>query len=167
MGQRQSEEVNGGAMTPGPAGRPRWILVVGREAPRPLYELLRERLEGSGVAVVLDRRDRRAGAAVGERRIAERRRDRPLAVLAEPGGAPLGAVGPAPDAASPPATEQCPRCGVSLEFDLPRFPQAPARLEMQVAHPDPRNGGHYVEIAAFTVSGRLLLSQRVPARRRY
>jgi hypothetical protein len=166
MGQRQSEDGNGAAMTSGPAGRPRWILIVGREAPRPLYDLLRERLEGSEIEVVLDRRDRRPAGALGERRIAERRRDRPVAVVAAPGGAPLGG-GSVPEAAAPPATEQCPRCGVTLEFDLPRFPQAPARLEMQVGHPDPRIGGHYVEIAAFTISGRLLLSQRVPARRRY
>ncbi len=50
---------------------------------------------------------------------------------------------------------------------MPRFPHPPARVEMEVGHltGNGREGHHYVEIAAFTVSGRLLLSQRVPARR--
>jgi hypothetical protein len=38
---------------------------------------------------------------------------------------------------------------------------------MEVAHVNGNNrdAQHYVEIAAFTVSGRMILSQRVPARR--
>jgi hypothetical protein len=54
-----------------------------------------------------------------------------------------------------------------VELELPRFPHPPARVEMEVAHVGAasRNAQHYVEIAAFSVSGRLILSQRVPGRR--
>jgi hypothetical protein len=55
-------------------------------------------------------------------------------------------------------------CAESVELELPRFPHPPARVEMEVGHSS-GSGQHYAEIAAFTVSGRLILSQRVPARR--
>jgi hypothetical protein len=129
-------------------GPPRWYLVV-KPDQRALYEVLRERLEGSGVEVVLERRsrERRRGSfgPAMDRRQTDRRRQRPIAHLAE--------------AARP-------TCASSVELEMPRFPHPPARVEMEVAHvaAGSRNE-HYVEIAAFTVSGRLILSQRVPGRR--
>jgi hypothetical protein len=78
---------------------------------------------------------------------------------------------PARVQAAPPAdnalAQRCPTCAEPVELEMPRFPHPPARVEMEVGHAtgNGRDGHHYVEIAAFTVSGRLILSQRVPARR--
>ena len=155
--------------------RPRWFLVVKADQ-RELLEVLQKRLEGSGVEVLLDRRTReRRRGSLGpamDRRSTERRRQRPLAVLS---------VAPMPEAARPTpshepgrrgaaaprngaVTHRCPKCAEQVELELPRFPHPPARVEMEVGHAS-GNGQHYAEIAAFTVSGRLILSQRVPARR--
>jgi hypothetical protein len=143
-----------------------------------LYEVLRERLQDSGVEVVLERRsrERRRGSfgPTMDRRQTDRRRQRPVAHLSEaappemavaravPAPAARGEVSRAHDA----VTQPCPTCASSVELEMPRFPHPPARVEMEVAHvaAGSRNE-HYVEIAAFTVSGRLILSQRVPGRR--
>ena len=160
----------------GDGDRPRWFLVV-RADQRELLEVLQERLEGSGVEVLLDRRTReRRRGSLGpamDRRSTERRRQRALATLS---------LAPGPEAARPAAapepahrgtnrtrngavTHRCPTCAEQVELELPRFPHPPARVETEVGHAT-GNGQHYAEIAAFTVSGRLILSQRVPARRR-
>jgi hypothetical protein len=111
-----------------------------------------------------------------DRRVTERRRQRPVAHVgvATP---PEAAAASAPEqdaphvkAARPRAdalAQTCPTCAEAVELELPRFPHPPARVEMEVGHltGNGRDGHHYVEIAAFTVSGRLILSQRVPARR--
>jgi hypothetical protein len=57
---------------------------------------------------------------------------------------------------------------VPLEFEMPRFPQPPARLEIQTIHTGDRASGvqHYVEIQAFSATGRPLLLQRNQAFRR-
>jgi hypothetical protein len=160
--------------------RRRWLLVVQPDQPE-LFELLRARLEGSDVEVLLERRQReRRRESLGpamERRITDRRRRRAVAAVtpATPGAPPRG--GAAGDPAAPaapsaprvgPLLPQCPTCQGLLEVELPRFPQPPARLELHVRHEagDGRVPRHSVEIAAFTVSGRILLSQRVPARLR-
>jgi hypothetical protein len=159
----------------------RWFLVV-KPDQRELYELLRQRLDGSGVEVLLDRRSReRRRGSLGpamDRRVNDRRRGRPIALMsvaAAPEVAVAAPVQPAPTALrTAPAkpghgavTHRCPTCAESVELELPRFPHPPARVEMEVGHPvgNGRDSQHYVEIAAFTVSGRLILSQRVPARR--
>jgi hypothetical protein len=166
---------------------PRWYLIV-RPDERELFEVLKARLEGSGVEVLVDRRSReRRRGSLGpamDRRSVERRRQRPIAVMsvvsASEGVAPTAsasaATAPPPAAAAPltaarPQAEavrhRCPTCAESVELELPRFPHPPARVEMEVGHTtgNGRDGHHYAEIAAFTVSGRLILSQRVPARR--
>jgi hypothetical protein len=156
----------------------RWFLVV-KPDQRELYELLRQRLDGSGVEVLLDRRSReRRRGSLGpamDRRVNDRRRTRPIAqmsVAAAPEVAVDAPVEPVPTASRSPrngaVTHRCPTCAESVELELPRFPHPPARVEMEVGHPVGNGHGtqHYVEIAAFTVSGRLILSQRVPARRR-
>ncbi len=159
----------------------RWYLIV-RPEQRDLYDVLKARLEGSGVEVLVDRRSReRRRGSLGptmDRRTVERRRQRPIAIMSvvaahRDGTAPRSkpAVQPAAAAAPRPAntavTHRCPTCAVAVELELPRFPHPPARVDMEVTHTT-GNGGdghHYAEIAAYTVSGRLILSQRVPARR--
>jgi hypothetical protein len=155
----------------------RWLIVVQRSQ-QDLFEVLRQRLEGSDVRVLFDRRvhERRRGSAGQgvERRDRDRRRQRPVAwtvavetVLAEADLAPTSS-GAAADGQDEPSLPTCPTCATPLQIEMPRFPQPPARLDVAVAHV-PANGHgpeHYVEIAAFTVTGRLLLSQRVPARAR-
>jgi hypothetical protein len=155
----------------------RWLLVVGPNQ-WDLFEILHERLAGSGVDVVVERRTReRRRGSLGpamDRRSKERRRQRPVAHVSVL--VPSEAAERAPTVESPKArangagsglvTHPCPKCASSVELDLPRFPHPPARVEMEVAHVtgNNRRAQHYVEIAAFTVSGRLILSQRVPAR---
>src|SRR5262245_53845752 len=162
----------------------RWFLVV-KPDQLELYELLRQRLDGSGVEVLLDRRSReRRRGSLGpamDRRVNDRRRTRHIALMsvaAAPGvavdvpaqGAPRvsRSVPEPPRNGTVAVTHKCPTCAESLELELPRFTHPPARVEMEIGHPA-ENGResqqHYVEIAAFTVSGRLILSQRVPARR--
>jgi hypothetical protein len=158
----------------------RWYLIVRPDQPE-LYDVLTSRLEGSGVEVLVDRRSReRRRGSLGpamDRRSVERRRQRPIAVMSvvtAPADAAGTASAPAATtaaAASRPRAEavrhRCPTCAESVELELPRFPHPPARVEMEVGHAtgNGRDGHHYAEIAAFTVSGRLILSQRIPARR--
>jgi hypothetical protein len=159
-------------------GPARWFLVVKPEQ-RELVEILRARLEGSGVEVLVERRarERRRGSLgpLMERRQTDRRRQRPVAVLST--APPVEAAEPVRVALSPsaatvpsqgaPVTHACPTCASEIELELPRFPHPPARVEMEVAHVEVNNrdAQHFVAIAAFTVSGRLILSQRVPGRR--
>jgi hypothetical protein len=160
-------------------GLAQWYLVVKPEQ-RGLYEILCERLEGSGVQVVLERRsrERRRGSfgPAMDRRQVDRRRQRPVGLLSQAAPAELAAARatPAPTSARAAAprgqegavTHPCPTCASAVELEMPRFPHPPARVEMEVAHvAGARDAQHYVEIAAFTVSGRLILSQRVPGRR--
>jgi hypothetical protein len=162
------------------SGSPRWFLVVKPEQ-RDLLALLRERLDGSGIEVLVDRRSReRRRGSLGpamDRRTTERRRQRPVAHVSsvvKVDGAPRptaaregSRVEPAPPRSGA-VVQRCPACAEAIELEMPRFPHPPARVEMEVGHVtgNGRDGQHWVEIAAFTVSGRLILSQRVPARRR-
>src|SRR5262245_24816146 len=145
---------------------PRWFLVV-RADQRELLEIMKERLEGSGVEVLPDRRSReRRRGSVGpamDRRTTERRRQRPIALMsvaAAPGEASRSQPEPRRPAESArpqnaAVMHRCPTCAEAVELELPRFPHPPARVDMEVGHGS-GNGrdGHYVEIAAFTVSGR-------------
>ena len=128
--------------------------------------------------MLLDRRSReRRRGSLGpamDRRNADRRRQRPIALLSV---ASVPEAAPAARARAPrrvhrqstngAVTHPCPTCAESVELELPRFPHPPARVDMEVGHAtgNGKEGQHYVEIAAFTVSGRLILSQRVPGRR--
>ena len=158
---------------------PRWFLAIKPEQ-RELFEILRDRLDGSGVEVMIERRrrERRRGSfGPGmDRRQTDRRRQRPIAYMGVAAAPEDTAPEPAPkervrvEAASPASNalaQRCPTCAEFVELEMPRFPHPPARVEMEVGHAtgNGRDGHHYVEIAAFTVSGRLILSQRVPARR--
>lgn len=161
---------------------PHWFLVV-KPNEHALYEVLRQRLEGSGVEVVLDRRGReRRRGSLGpamDRRVNDRRRPRPIALLsvaavpedasrvAQPARAATPVATRTVSAGNGAVTHRCPTCSESVELELPRFPHPPARVEMEVGHANGagRETQHYVEIEAFTVSGRLIMSQRVPARR--
>jgi hypothetical protein len=168
---------NGSTGSNGSVPRLRWILVI-KPDQRELLEVLRERLHESGVEVLVDRRRReRRRGSLGpgmDRRVKERRRQRPIAhvsVAAEPDAVILPVPAEASDGAkarpSDALSQRCPTCAEAVELEMPRFPHPPARVEMEVGHltGNGRDGRHYVEIAAFTVSGRLILSQRVPARR--
>lgn len=152
----------------------RWLLVVKADQ-QELFEILQARLEGSGIEVRVERRtrERRRGSLgpLMERRQTDRRRQRAVGVLSP--AIPGEVAEPTRVAVSSPitaarsreaATCLCPTCASAIELDMPRFPHPPARVEMQVGHVA-GNNQHYVEIAAFTVSGRLILSQRVPGRR--
>jgi hypothetical protein len=159
-------------------GPARWWIVVKPEQ-RELIEILRARLEGSGVEVQIERRarERRRGSLgpLMDRRVNDRRRRRPVALLSVAAPPEVAQTAPAPAVAraetpsrEAPLTHPCPTCASVVELELPRFPHPPARVEMEVAHVtgnNNRDAQHYVEIAAFTVSGRMILSQRVPGRR--
>lgn len=162
-------------------GRPRWLIVV-QHAQHDLYEVVREGFQSLGVVVILDRRladRRRGGAGPGvERRGADRRQRRPMAwaypfqpsdVLGPDIGRLDLTAGPTP---LPEATglvdKTCPECTVVVEFEMPRFPEPPARVEIAVVHRTDQTFGvqHYVEVHAVTEAGRALPRQRVQAQRR-
>jgi hypothetical protein len=140
--------------------RPRWLIVVEREQ-RELYELLRKSLQPDApFDVVLDRRqgDPRGNAP-------ERSQDRRRGAEGE--RAPIGLLFLRVSLAGPVVatvlTRACPDCDLVPAFEMPRFPQPPARLEADVIHTGPARDQHYADIYAFTVSGRSLLVQRVRA----
>jgi hypothetical protein len=148
----------------------RWLIVL-QANQRALYEVLRQSLKAdSPVSVIYDRRfrERRRGSvsARSDRRRTDRRQRRPsgwfyeaeiVRVVAE---SPSGGEAPGSRAAS---AVVCAECGTELEFDMPRFPLPPARLETEPIH---AGSQHFVEIHAFTATGRPLLSQRNQAWRR-
>lgn len=164
----------------GGSSPPRWLLVI-QPGQEELYDVLRERLEGTEVHVVLDRRGReRRRGSLGptmERRNTDRRRQRPMGLVARATSREAGAASAAVPARGASRTEaaraqenltahRCPTCSVMLELEMPRFPNPPARVDMEIGHvgASGQDSQHYAEIAAFTISGRILLSQRLPAR---
>lgn len=158
---------------------PQWLIVVQRYE-RELYKVLRQSFkEDAPVAVIYERRlrERRRGSIAprGDRRRRDRRQRRPSASLYEvkvlrvdePQESDATLSGMADAQAGPGApTKPCPECGLVLEFEMPRFPQPPSRLEVEAIHMVSASGiQHYVDIQAFTASGRPLLVQRSPVRR--
>lgn len=155
-------------------GKPRWLVVIPRDQ-RELYESLRQGLKPDApFRVILERRQgerRRSGAAdpKAERRRSDRRQQRAVGSLfaativraeTTARASPVGGEAAIVHAA-------CPACYAMLSFELPRFPQPPARLDAEVVHAGGGLGAvHYAEIQAFTVSGRPLLVGRVQATRR-
>jgi hypothetical protein len=160
--------------------RPRWLIVVQRTQ-RDLYDVLRERFESRGIVVVVDRRRaerRRDAAARGvERRRTDRRQRRPIVWMCPAETSDLIApdigrleftAGPMPTSEGAGyATNTCPDCGITVEFEIPRFAEPPARLTVTVLHrTDPTFGvQHYVDVLAFTAAGRSQPTQRVQAQR--
>jgi hypothetical protein len=63
---------------------------------------------------------------------------------------------------------ECPDCQALIEFEMPRFGELPARLDLDVVHG--ASGGsrlqHVVEACAYRPSGRPFLACRMVARRR-
>jgi len=118
-----------------------------------------------------ERRQRHRSPAV-ERRLADRRRS------VAKGGTPdyrLAYRGDGFDVyeATSFLSTQCGECGITVVFEMPRFGEPPARLELRVIHeeaesqPQPLRARHLVEIQTFGVTGRPLLAARHLARTPY
>ena len=150
---------------------PQWLIVVSQER-RHIHARLRHSFAAGPVEVILDRRQRerrRASVRVyTDRRGADRRglptlRDRPLdngyrLIQQADGYQVYQAEGRVP--------ARCPVCANALRFEMPRFVEPPARLDIEVIHSDRASSAqHFVEIQAFRASGRSLLACRVMAKR--
>lgn len=159
--------------------RPRWLIVV--HDPE-LVAAFRERLEGLGIIVVLDRRraERRTGrgAPAMERRRTDRRRRQPVgwvypAQTADTLGPDMGnlefASGPA-GSRLPVHVENaiCLECGIAIEFEMPQFARTPVSVQTSVVHRTDQIFGvqHYVDIQAFGGTEQSPVSHRVHAQRR-
>lgn len=149
---------------------PRWIIVVQPSRPETLVSLRRTFQRSPWVEVLLDRRrgDRRQADAppVVERRLADRRRredDRtrvPDYRLAHRG------EGHEVFESNSLAGARCPDCASTVRFEMPRFVEPPAHLELAVIHAagEANRRRHFVELQSFTSTGRPLLASRVAAR---
>jgi hypothetical protein len=150
--------------------RPRWIIVVRRDRAELRDQLRRSFARAAWVEVVLDRRtgDRRreSGAAATEARAVERR-----GRAGDRGQRAAYRLGHRGDGfevyeatALVPAT--CSDCGGALSFEMPRFAEPPARLDLRVVHESShgRSGRHVVELQSFSATGRPLLASRITAR---
>jgi hypothetical protein len=140
-------------------GRASWLLVVD-PAQRELYELMQERLQGTAVEVVRERRHGASRRELGEPPADQRRPERhgrPVAqVYAVAGGATQGQV----------ETRDCPDCGVVFEFERPPLALAPNVTTTVVHRLDPSFGiQHYIEFTVVPPVGPPTV-QRVQARRR-
>jgi hypothetical protein len=149
---------------------PRWIIVVQPSRPEMLMSLRRTFQRSPWVEVLLDRRRgerRRADASPAvERRLGDRRRrddDRtrvPDYRLAHRG------EGHEVFESNSLAGARCPDCASTVRFEMPRFVEPPAYLELAVIHEagQPNRPRHYVELQSFTSTGRPILASRVTAR---
>lgn len=149
---------------------PRWIIVVQPSRPETLASLRRTFQRSPWVEVLLDRRlgDRRQADAppAVERRLADRRRredDRtrvPDYRLAHRG------EGHEVFESNSLAGARCPDCASTVRFEMPRFVEPPAHLELAVIHAagEANRRRHFVELQSFTSTGRPLLASRVAAR---
>jgi hypothetical protein len=150
--------------------RPRWIIVVEISRPEILTSLRRTFQRAPWVEVLTDRRrgERRRADELpaAERRLGDRRRredDRtrvPDYRLAHRGD------GHDVFEASALAGARCPECESMVRFEMPRFAEPPAHLEVAVVHEtvQPKHARHFVELQSFTSTGRPLLASRVTAR---
>ncbi len=155
----------------------RWLIIV-QPHQQELYDLLKRSLpHDAPITLMYERRlrERRRGSDAPrlDRRRVDRRRRRGSALIYEGGGqttgechAPPVASAKAVGSGQPEMSKTCPECGVGLQFEMPRFPQSPARVDIEVIHTRAPSGvQHQVEIAAFSWSGRPLLVQRVQVSR--
>jgi hypothetical protein len=159
-----------GASIPVEATRPRWIIVVQASRAEVHDRLSRTFQRAPWVEVILDRRRgerrRRDEPPVTERRLGDRRRredDRtrvPEYRLAYHGD------GHSVFEATALAGARCAECEATVRFEMPRFAEPPARLELTVVHEtvQPKHARHFVELQSFTSTGRPLLASRVTAR---
>ena len=149
---------------------PRWIIVVQPSRPETLASLRRTFQRSPWVEVLLDRRRgerrRAAEAPEVERRLGDRRRredDRtrvPDYRLAHRGEAHEVFE------ANSLAAARCPDCASTVRFEMPRFVEPPAHLELAVIHEagQPNRPRHYVELQSFTSTGRPIVASRVAGR---
>jgi len=153
-----------------------YLLVIVRRDRRDLYSKLRQSFEGTPfVEVTLDRRQeerRRDGGRVqGDRRRTVRRRPAMLGDQARTDGYRCVQKGNGFEffQAEGRVTIKCPKCSMLLEFDMPRFGELPARLDIDLIHDQSPTRGlqHFVEAQAFRTSGRSLLACRMQARRQF
>jgi hypothetical protein len=149
---------------------PRWIIVVQPSRPDTLASLRRTFQQSPWVEVLLDRRrgERRQADAPPplDRRLGDRRRrddDRtrvPDYRLAHRG------EGHEVFESNSLAGARCPDCASTIRFEMPRFVEPPARLELAVIHAagEPNRPRHFVELQSFTSTGRPILASRVAGR---
>jgi hypothetical protein len=149
---------------------PHWRLLVRADQPELHARLTRRFADPALVEVILDRRrgDRRRGGPVeGDRRRGERRRghgqDGYRLAIRMRGYDVYEAEGRVP--------AECPECGTAFTFEMPRFGEPPARLELAVIHDETRSQHahptvrHLVEAQAYSGAARPLLCCRIPGRR--
>jgi hypothetical protein len=152
------------------ARRPRWIIVVQSARPEVYTKLRRTFERAPWVEVVVDRRRgerrRRNELTETERRLGERRRRED-----DPTRTPeyrLAFHGNGHDVyeATALAGARCPECELTVRFEMPRFVEPPARLDLTVVHEtvQPKHARHLVELQSFTSTGRALVASRVTAR---
>ena len=154
----------------------RWVVVVWPDRASILGRLGRTFGQSSWVEVVVDRRRaerrQRSRSPALERRLADRRGS------VAKGGIPgfrLAYRGDGFDVyeATSFLSTHCGECGVTVIFEMPRFGEPPARLELEVIHEQteaqhaPGRARHLVEIQSFGATGRPLLAARQLARTRY
>jgi hypothetical protein len=149
---------------------PRWIIVVQPSRPEMLASLRRTFQRSPWVEVLQDRRGgerRRADTPPPvERRLGDRRRredDRtrvPDYRLAHRG------EGHEVFESNSLAGARCPACASTVRFEMPRFVEPPAHLELAVIHEagEASRRRHFVELQSFTSTGRPILASRVAGR---
>jgi hypothetical protein len=157
------------AIDPVEAQRPRWVIVVQVTRPE-VYAKLRRVFEGARwVQVVVDRRRgerrRRDELPEAERRLVGRRREDDATRVPE---YRLAHHGDGHDVyeATTLAGAPCPECELTVRFEMPRFVEPPARLDLTVVHEtiQPKHARHFVELQSFSSTGRALVASRVTAR---
>jgi hypothetical protein len=152
------------------ATRPRWILIVPVTRPEVYAKLRRTFQAAPWVEVIIDRRRgerrRRNELSDTERRLDDRRRkenDRTRVPEYR-----LAYHGDDYDVfeATALAGARCPECELTVRFEMPRFVEPPARLDLTVIHESvqPKHARHLVDLQSFTSTGRALLASRVTAR---
>jgi hypothetical protein len=154
---------------------PRWVVVTQPNRPGLLDELTWRYRLAPWVEVLADRRrgERRKRQMLGgaDRRLGDRRgtpvdrTQRPSYRLVRRGDGfeVYEATGFAP--------AQCPNCGATVMFEMPKSVEPPSRLELTVVHDDATMGPqtrarHAVELLLYGSGGRPLLACRSFARTR-
>jgi hypothetical protein len=152
-------------------GPPRWTVVVLAQDATRYARVCQQFAWAPWVAVYLDRRraDRRGTGelAFEERRFADRRANGGTTPLRRTHRLAHEHAGVAVyELVDLEAGTDCPTCGATIWFEMPRFGEPPAQLTVTVEHEDvtARRARHLVTLEAFGVTGRGLLSSQVVAR---
>src|SRR5437867_1635668 len=154
------------------AERPLWLIIVRADRPALSERLRRTFARAPWVDVILDRRraERRRDTSLSpvERRLSDRRsaqEDQTRTPTHRLAGQVEGftvyqAMGL--------TAARCPECGAgaAVWFEMPRFAEPPARLELDVRHESVqgKQARHFVELRAATPTGRALLASRILTR---